>query len=140
VRAFNTLGWENCADPGFDGVVADLFYAAEDGHAKQADRLIADIGLEPVWLGGVDTFDVVDSLTRLWFLLAFQRKLGRRLAFKMLLGQLIRTHFAGGGPAASLAGFVTAYSESGDCETARAAGLTACAPRTCRSPTSNSPF
>ena len=31
-------------------------------------------------------FDLVDSLTRLWFTLAFQRKLGRRLAFKMLGG------------------------------------------------------
>jgi predicted dinucleotide-binding enzyme len=88
VRAFNTLGWENFADPVFDGVAADLFYAAEEGHAKEvADRLIAEVGLEPVWLGGVDAFDVVDSLTRLWFLLAFQRKLGRRLAFKMLVGQ-----------------------------------------------------
>ena len=88
VRAFNTLGWENYADPVFDGVPADLFYAAEEGHAKQvADTLIADIGLKPVWLGGIDTFDLVDSLTRLWFQLAFQRKLGRRLAFKMLLGQ-----------------------------------------------------
>jgi 8-hydroxy-5-deazaflavin:NADPH oxidoreductase len=88
VRAFNTLGWENYADPVFDGVAADLFYAAEEGHTKEvADRLISDIGLEPVWLGGVDAFDVVDSLTRLWFQLAFQRKLGRRLAFKMLLGQ-----------------------------------------------------
>jgi hypothetical protein len=88
VRAFNTLGWENFADPLFDGVTADLFYAAEEGHAKDvAERLIADIGLEPVWLGGIDAFDVVDSLTRLWFLLAFQRKLGRRLAFKLLLGQ-----------------------------------------------------
>jgi 8-hydroxy-5-deazaflavin:NADPH oxidoreductase len=88
VRAFNTLGWENFADPVFDGVAADLFYAAEEGHAKQvADQLIADIGLQPVWLGGIDAFDTVDSLTRLWFLLAFQRKLGRRLAFKMLVGQ-----------------------------------------------------
>jgi len=88
VRAFNTLGWENYAEPVFDSVKADLFYAAEEGHAKDvADRLISDIGLEPVWLGGVDAFDVVDSLTRLWFQLAFQRKLGRRLAFKMLLGQ-----------------------------------------------------
>jgi hypothetical protein len=40
-----------------------------------------------VWLGGVETFDLVDALTRLWFTLAFQRKLGRRLAFKMLRGQ-----------------------------------------------------
>ena len=87
VRAFNTLGWENFADPVFDGVTADLFYAAEEGHGKEvADRLIAEIGLRPVWLGGVEAFDLVDSLTRLWFTLALQRKLGRRLAFKMLVG------------------------------------------------------
>jgi 8-hydroxy-5-deazaflavin:NADPH oxidoreductase len=87
VRAFNTLGWENFANPSFDGIAADLFYAAEEGHAHDvAERLIADVGLRPVWLGGVDTFDLVDSLTRLWFTLALQRKLGRRLAFKMLTG------------------------------------------------------
>ncbi len=87
VRAFNTLGWENFADPDFDGVAADLFYAAEEGHAQEvAERLISDVGLRPVWLGGVDAFDLVDSLTRLWFTLAFERKLGRRLAFKMLGG------------------------------------------------------
>jgi predicted dinucleotide-binding enzyme len=88
VRAFNTLGWENLADPVFDGVTADLFYAAEEGPAREvAHRLIADVGLRPVWLGGVDAFDLVDSLTQLWFRLAFQRKLGRRLAFKMLVDQ-----------------------------------------------------
>jgi predicted dinucleotide-binding enzyme len=88
VRAFNTLGWENLADPVIDGVTADLFYAAEEGHAKEvAHRLIADVGLRPVWLGGLDAFDLVDSLTQLWFTLAFQRKLGRRLALKMLGGQ-----------------------------------------------------
>jgi len=87
VRAFNTLGWENFADPVFDGVTADLCYAAEEGHGKEvADRLIADVGLRPVWLGGIEAFDLVDSLTRLWFTLAFSRKLGRRLAFKMLTG------------------------------------------------------
>jgi predicted dinucleotide-binding enzyme len=87
VRAFNTLGWENFADPVFDGVVADLFYAAEQGPGKQvAEQLIRDVGLEPVWLGGTEAIDVVDSLTRLWFTLVFQRKLGRRLAFKMLRG------------------------------------------------------
>src|SRR5579863_8201550 len=68
VRAFNTLGWENFADPVFGSVTADLFYAAEEGHAKDvADQLIADIGLNPVWLGGIETFDLVDSLTQLWF-------------------------------------------------------------------------
>jgi 8-hydroxy-5-deazaflavin:NADPH oxidoreductase len=85
VRAFNTLGWENFADPVVGGVTADLVYAAEEGVARYtAERLIRDVGLEPVWVGGVDAFDVVDSVTRLWFTLAFQRKLGRRLAFKVL--------------------------------------------------------
>jgi predicted dinucleotide-binding enzyme len=85
VRAFNTLGWENFADPIVGGMTADLLYAAEEGVAKEtAETLIRDVGLNPVWLGGVDTFDIVDSVTRLWFTLALQRKLGRRLAFKVL--------------------------------------------------------
>jgi 8-hydroxy-5-deazaflavin:NADPH oxidoreductase len=88
VRAFNTLGFENYADPTVDGVIADMFYAAEEGRGKDvAETLISDVGLRPVWLGGTETFDVVDSLTRLWFTLAFQRRLGRRLAFKMLVEQ-----------------------------------------------------
>jgi hypothetical protein len=87
VRAFNTLGWENFANPSFDGVTADLFYAAEDGVARDvAEQLVSDVGLRPVWLGGVDAFDAVDALARLWFTLVFERKLGRRLAFKMLVG------------------------------------------------------
>jgi len=85
VRAFNTLGWENFADPAFGDVTADLLYAAEEGVAKDtAETLIRDVGLEPVWVGGIDAFDVVDSVTRLWFTLALQRGLGRRLAFKVL--------------------------------------------------------
>jgi 8-hydroxy-5-deazaflavin:NADPH oxidoreductase len=85
VRAFNTLGWESFANPVLGGVTADLLYAAEEGIARDtAERLIRDVGLEPVWVGGVDAFDIVDSVTRLWFTLAFERKLGRRLAFKVL--------------------------------------------------------
>jgi predicted dinucleotide-binding enzyme len=36
VRAFNTLGWENFTDPVFDGVAADLFYAAEEGPRRRS--------------------------------------------------------------------------------------------------------
>jgi predicted dinucleotide-binding enzyme len=88
VRAFNTLGWECLADPVVGGQRADMLYGADEGPAKDvAEQLIRDIGLEPVWLGGVDAFDVVDSVTRLWFTLVFQRQLGRRLAFKVLRDQ-----------------------------------------------------
>src|SRR5262249_13817354 len=60
VRAFNTLGWENFADPIVGGVTADLLYAAEEGVARDtAETLISDVGLEPVWVGGIDAFDIV---------------------------------------------------------------------------------
>ena len=85
VRAFNTLGWENFAEPVVGGVQADLLYAAEEGRAREvAEQLIRDVGLRPVWLGGPDAFELCDSVTRLWFALAFRRGLGRRLAFKVL--------------------------------------------------------
>jgi predicted dinucleotide-binding enzyme len=84
-RAFNTLGWECFADPVIGGQQADLLYAAEEGQAKEvAEHLIQDIGLQPIWLGGVEAFDTVDSLTRVWFTLALQRNLGRHLALKVL--------------------------------------------------------
>jgi hypothetical protein len=41
--------------------------------------------LRPVWVGGPESFDLIDALARLWFTLVFQRKLGRRLALKLLL-------------------------------------------------------
>jgi predicted dinucleotide-binding enzyme len=62
VRAFNTLGWENFADPIVAGVQADLLYAAEGGPAREvAAQLIRDVGLAPVWLGGVEAFELVTA-------------------------------------------------------------------------------
>jgi hypothetical protein len=85
VRAFNTLGWENFAEPVIAGVQADLLYAADEGEAQAvAEELIAAVGLNPVWLGGVDAFDLVDDLTGVWFQLAFRRGFGRRVALKVL--------------------------------------------------------
>ena len=85
-RAFNTLGWENFADPVIDGERADLFYAgpATDDCAA-VERLIADVGLRPVYVGeGVAGADVLDGLTRLWFTLALQQGHGRHIAFRTL--------------------------------------------------------
>jgi len=84
VRAFNTLGWENFADPLFDGVPADLIYAGPEADRPLVERLIAEIGLHHVWLGDADQASAVDSLLRIWFTLAIQRGLGRHLAFKVL--------------------------------------------------------
>lgn len=70
-RAFNSLGWENFADPEFDGTPADLFWCGPDGDAGAvAERLIADVGLRPIRLGGLDQLHLVDMLADLWFALA----------------------------------------------------------------------
>lgn len=84
-RAFNSYGWENFADPDFDGVAADLFYAGPDGDSRATvEQLIADIGLRPVRLGDVDQTDTVDAVASLWFALALGQRKGRHLAFKVL--------------------------------------------------------
>lgn len=84
-RAFNSLGWENFADPVFNGVQADLFYAGTEGDARAiVEQLIEDVGLRPVYVGGPEQVGVVDAVASLWFALALGQRKGRHLAFKML--------------------------------------------------------
>ncbi len=84
-RAFNSLGWENFAEPVFDGIQADLFYCGPDGDGRtMVEQLISDVGLCPVYLGGSEQVGLLDSIASLWFALAFGQKKGRHLAFKVL--------------------------------------------------------
>lgn len=82
-RAFNTLGWENFAEPRFGNEVADLFFSSSNADAPVVAELVEAVGLRPVHVGP-DTQDVVDGLLRLWF--ALSQAHGRHLAFKMLVG------------------------------------------------------
>jgi predicted dinucleotide-binding enzyme len=84
-RAFNTLGWENFANPIVGGVQADLFYCGPDGDDRTSvEQLISDVGLRPIWVGGLEEIERVDAILGLWFTLAARRGYGRRLAFKVL--------------------------------------------------------
>ncbi len=84
-RAFNTLGWENFADPTFNGIQADLFYCGADSSTRATvEHLISDIGLRPLYLGGIEQIGLLDSIAALWFTLALGQKKGRHLAFKVL--------------------------------------------------------
>lgn len=84
-RAFNSLGWENFDNPQLGGSQIDLFYCGDPGDARPVvERLIADIGLRPIYVGDLTQVEVVDNLTKLWFALAFGQGYGRRLAFKLL--------------------------------------------------------
>lgn len=84
-RAFNTYGWENFADSNYAGGPPDLFYCGTDGEARAVvEQLIADIGLQPMYLGGVEQVGLVDALLRLWFALAVGQHMGRNLVIKVL--------------------------------------------------------
>lgn len=85
-RAFNSVGWENMAEPSFGDEVADLFFAGPDDDTRPTvERLIADVGFRPVYVGGgADAHRAVDALATLWFALAFGQHRGRRLALRML--------------------------------------------------------
>jgi predicted dinucleotide-binding enzyme len=82
-RAFNALGWENFADPDFDGGPADLFFATADAADRAAtEELISAVGLRPAYLGAGKQ-DAVDHALPLWFALAQERG-NRHVAFRVL--------------------------------------------------------
>ena len=82
-RAFNNLGWEIFANPVVGGIQADLFYAGPEGRGMETvERLISDVGLRPIWVGGADQAGTIDGVLRLWYTLSGIR--GRRLAFKLI--------------------------------------------------------
>jgi predicted dinucleotide-binding enzyme len=82
-RAFNTLGWENFAEPRFDGVPADLFFSAPEDARSTVEELINDVGLRPAFLGEGKQ-DVVDYVLPLWFNLVQANGGNRHLAFRVL--------------------------------------------------------
>jgi predicted dinucleotide-binding enzyme len=82
-RAFNTVGWENFAEPRFGDTAADLFYSSDEADRPLVEALISAVGLRPAYVGA-DQHDVVDGVLRLWFALAVGQQRGRRLAFRVL--------------------------------------------------------
>jgi 8-hydroxy-5-deazaflavin:NADPH oxidoreductase len=81
VRAFNTLGWENFAQPLAD---SDLFYAADPDARATAEEIITAVGLRPAFVGDATAAGTVDGLLPLWFALVTQRGGNRRLALRVV--------------------------------------------------------
>jgi 8-hydroxy-5-deazaflavin:NADPH oxidoreductase len=81
-RVFNTYGFDVYANPDLGGSQPDMFYAGPEGSTATVEALIKDVGLNPIWVGGVEAVDTVDGVLKLWF--ALSRRLGRRIAFKLI--------------------------------------------------------
>jgi predicted dinucleotide-binding enzyme len=80
VRAFNTLGWENFADP---PAGAALFFAADPDARPATEELITAVGLEPVFAGDAGATGLVDALLPLWFALVKRNGGNRRVALRI---------------------------------------------------------
>jgi predicted dinucleotide-binding enzyme len=85
VRAFNSMGGENMADPVFADGIADMFFSAPVADRATAEAVIEGVGLRPVYVGE-DQERLIDALFQLWITLAHQQGRGRRLAFRLLEG------------------------------------------------------
>jgi hypothetical protein len=81
VRAFNSLGWENFADP-MPGT--NMFFAADPDARATAEELIKAVGLEPAFLGDANATTTVDGLLPLWFALVRQNGGNRRVALRIV--------------------------------------------------------
>jgi predicted dinucleotide-binding enzyme len=81
VRAFNTLGWENFADP-LPGTA--LFFAADPSAREAAEELITAVGLEPVFAGDAAAAGMVDGLLPLWFAMVKHNGGNRRVALRVI--------------------------------------------------------
>jgi len=81
-KAFNTLGFENFENPRFGEERADLLFIGPESQRETVSGLIADVGLNPVYLGGLDQTAAIDAALALWF--ALSPRFGRHLAFRVL--------------------------------------------------------
>ena len=81
VRAFNSLGWENFANP-MPGT--NMFFAADPDARATAEELIKAVGLEPAFLGDATATATVDGLLPLWFALVQQNGGNRKVALRII--------------------------------------------------------
>lgn len=85
VKIFNTTGYPNMADPGYNGQRATMFYCGDDAGAKKtAAGLADDLGFDPVDAGPLREARTLEPLALLWIHLALKQGLGVNIAFRLM--------------------------------------------------------
>ena len=85
VKAFNTTGWENMANPIYHGEPITMFICGDDAEAKASvTRLAEDLGFAVADTGPLTTARFLEPLAMVWIHLAIVQKQGRNIAFKLV--------------------------------------------------------
>lgn len=85
VKAFNTIGAKNMADPSFHGQKATMFICGDDTQAKATVKQLSDdLGFETVDSGPLRTARLLEPMAMLWIHLCFAMQLGPDFGFKIV--------------------------------------------------------
>ncbi len=85
VKAFNTTGAQNMANPQFGGQSASMFLCGDDAAAKKVVATLAEaLGFEPVDAGPLTQARHLEPLAMLWITMAYAHGHGPNIAFKLL--------------------------------------------------------
>ena len=85
IKAFNTTGAENMADPVYNGQPSTMFVCGDDELAKgAAAHLAEELGFEVIDAGSLSAARHLENLALLWIHLARVNGLGRDIAFRLL--------------------------------------------------------
>ena len=84
VKAFNTTGWENMANPLYGDQRATMFYCGAERAKSTVHQLIEEIGFEAIDVGDLKMARHLESMALVWIMLARCGSLGADVAFKLL--------------------------------------------------------
>lgn len=86
VKCFNSTGYENLANPVYNGEAIDMFMAGSSAKGKTiARRLSGELGFANCYdFGGNDRFAALEQFAFAWINLAIMQKNGRNIAFKLV--------------------------------------------------------
>jgi len=83
VKAFNTTGFNNMANPVYGGKAVSMLFATDDQAArKAAELLIRDVGFDPVYAGPLKQARYLEPLAMLWISMSQQQ--GREFALTVV--------------------------------------------------------
>lgn len=86
VKCFNTTGYENMANPAYNGQRIDMFMAGSSAKGKAvAAQLARDMGFAECYdFGGDDKFNLLEQFAYAWINLAIVQGYGRDIAFNVV--------------------------------------------------------
>jgi NADPH-dependent F420 reductase len=85
VKAFNTTGAGNMADPAYGDMAATMFICGDNPQARATvSGLAAELGFEVVDAGPLMAARYLEPLAMLWVHLAYSQAMGPAIAFKLL--------------------------------------------------------